>query len=181
MSRWLTAFPRFIGRGDSDLPSDDTPQEGIVLDAPLDTRQVLSMLPHRYPFLLVDKILELESGQRVVGVKNVTINEHFFVGHFPERPIMPGVLIVEMMAQVSGILMRTLGDHGDKLAFLASIEKARFRKPVVPGDVLVAEVSLLRARGTIAWVKAESRVDGALVCEAELSLALIPRDHGGIL
>ena len=161
------------------MSSDDTPQEAATYAMPLDTGQVLGLLPHRYPFLLVDKILELEIGQRVVGVKNVTINEHFFIGHFPERPIMPGVLIVEMMAQVAGVLLRTSGDHADKLAFLANIEKARFRKPVVPGDVLIAEITLLRARGAVAWIKAESRVNGTLVCEAELSLALIPRNQTG--
>ncbi len=161
------------------MPSDDTPQEAAKYATPVEARRLLALLPHRYPFLLVDKILELELGQRVVGQKNVTINEHFFIGHFPERPIMPGVLIIETLAQVSGLLLLTLGENQDKLAFLASIEKARFRKPVVPGDVLIAEVSLIRARGTIAWVKAEARVDGALVCEAELSLALIPRNQDG--
>ena len=142
----------------------------------LDIRQILQILPHRYPFLLVDKLEELEVGKRVVALKNVTINEPFFVGHFPDRPIMPGVLIIEMMAQAGGVMLLAREEHMGKLAYLAGIEKSRFRKPVVPGDVLRAEVTMLRGRGSMGWVKATATVDGAVVCEAELAFAIVPRD-----
>ena len=138
-------------------------------------QQLLKILPHRYPFLLVDKILEIEEGKRVVAVKNVTLNEPFFVGHFPDHPIMPGVLIIEMMAQAGGVMLLLSELHRGKLAYLAGIEKARFKKPVLPGDVLTTEVEMLKSRGTIGWVKATSRVDDKVVCEAELSFAIIER------
>ncbi len=146
----------------------------------LNIEEILAILPHRPPFLLIDRILELEEGVRAVGLKNVTINEPFFVGHFPGRPIMPGVLIVEMMAQMAGIMLLTLPENAGKLSLLAGVEKARFRKPVLPGDTLVATVSLLRARGNINWVKAETRVNGVLVCEAELSFPLVDDDENGL-
>jgi beta-hydroxyacyl-ACP dehydratase FabZ len=147
----------------------------------LDANEILHILPHRYPFLLVDRILELEPGKRVVGQKNVTMNEHFFVGHFPGHPIMPGVLIIEMMAQVGGVmLLKTEGNAG-KLAYLAGVEKARFRKPVVPGDTLTAEITIVRSRGNMGWTKAEARVDGTLVCDAEISFALVPREKVGLV
>ncbi len=146
---------------------------------PLDAKEILKILPHRYPFLLVDRILELEPGKRVVGLKNVTINEPFFVGHFPGHPVMPGVLILEMMAQVGGVMLLTCPGKEGKLAYLAGVEKARFRKPVLPGDTLIAEVTMLRSRATIAWVKAEVRVDGALVGEGEFSFSVIDRNETG--
>jgi 3-hydroxyacyl-[acyl-carrier-protein] dehydratase len=143
----------------------------------LSPKDILNILPHRYPFLLIDKILEVEPGQRVVSVKNVTFNEPFFVGHFPGHPIMPGVLIVEMMAQAGGVMLLTLDEHKGKLAYLAGVEKARFRKPVLPGDTLISEVTMLRSRGSVGWVKAEARVDGKVVCDAEMSFALMPREE----
>ena len=146
----------------------------------LDTKEILRVLPHRYPFLLVDKVTELEPGKRAVGLKNVTINEHFFAGHFPSHPIMPGVLILEMLAQIGGIMLLTTDEQQGKLAYLAGVEKARFRKPVLPGDTLIAEVTMLRSRGNVGWVKAEARVDEKLVCEAELSFALVARDELGL-
>lgn len=146
----------------------------------IDAQELLRTLPHRYPFLLVDKILELEPGQRAVGLKNVTLNEQFFVGHFPGHPIMPGVLLIEMMAQVGGVMLLKTEAHTGKLAYLAGVEKARFRKPVLPGDTLVTEITLLRLRASVGWVKAETKVDGKLVCDAELSFALVSRDDMGI-
>ncbi|MBC8135470.1 MAG: 3-hydroxyacyl-ACP dehydratase FabZ [Fibrella sp.] len=138
----------------------------------ISAKELLDILPHRYPFLLVDRILAIEPGVRATGLKNVSFGEPFFVGHFPGHPIMPGVLIIEMMAQVSGVMLLTLPEHKGKLAYLAGIEKARFRKPVLPGDTLVAEVTLVKARGTMGFVKAEARVGGTLVCAAELMFAL---------
>jgi 3-hydroxyacyl-[acyl-carrier-protein] dehydratase len=144
---------------------------------PLGAKELLEILPHRYPFLLVDKVVELERGQRVVAVKNVTVNEPFFTGHFPGNPIMPGVLIVEMMAQAGGVMLLSLDEQKGKLAYIAGIEKCRFRKPVLPGDTLVAEITMLRARGNMGWVKATARVDEKVVCEAELAFALVERGN----
>lgn len=145
----------------------------------LDAKDILRILPHRYPFLLVDKILELEPGQRAVGQKSVTINEPFFTGHFPDHPIMPGVLIVEMMAQVGGVMLLASELYKGKQALLAGVDKARFRKPVLPGDTLFAEITLLRSRGSVGWVKAEAKVDGKVVCDGELSFALVDLDQVG--
>jgi 3-hydroxyacyl-[acyl-carrier-protein] dehydratase len=138
-------------------------------------KELLDILPHRYPFLLVDKMVEVEPGARAVGVKNVTFNEPFFVGHFPGNPIMPGVLIIEMLAQVGGVMLLVTDEHKGKLAYLAGVEKARFRKPVLPGDMLKGEVTMLRSRGSVGWVKATAHVGDKLVCDAELSFALVPR------
>ena len=142
----------------------------------LEAKDILKILPHRYPFLLVDRILEVEPGKRVVGLKNVTINEEFFVGHFPGEPIMPGVLILEMMAQAGGVMLLTIEKNQGKLAYLAGVEKARFRKPVLPGDTLIAEVTMLRARASMGWVKAVGRVGDKVVCEAELAFAVMDRE-----
>lgn len=138
----------------------------------ISAKELLDILPHRYPFLLVDRVLSLEPGVRATGLKNASYGEPFFVGHFPGHPIMPGVLIIEMMAQVSGVMLLALPEHKGKLAYLAGVDKARFRKPVLPGDTIIAEVSLIKARGTIGFVKAEAKVDGVVVCEAELMFAL---------
>jgi beta-hydroxyacyl-ACP dehydratase FabZ len=140
----------------------------------MDINEIMSVLQHRYPFLLVDRILELEPGQRAVGLKNVTINEAFFSGHFPGNPIMPGVLIVEAMAQVGGVLLlATTGNEG-KLAFFAGIDKVRFRRPVMPGDQLITEVTLLKTKGDIGRVAVVGRVDGEVVAEGEYLFALRP-------
>ena len=139
----------------------------------LDTNQILGILQHRYPFLLVDRLLELEPGKRAVGIKNVTINEAFFSGHFPGNPIMPGVLILEAMAQVGGILLLTSSGNEGKLAMFAGIDRARFRKKVVPGDQLVTEVVLLKCRGDIGRVKVTGRVEGEVAAEAEYLFVLM--------
>lgn len=134
-----------------------------------DIREIQRYLPHRYPFLLVDRILEIEEGRRAVGLKNVTANEPFFQGHFPGQPIMPGVLILEAMAQVGGYLALThLKKEGEQAAYFMGIDKARFRKPVVPGDNLRLEVEVLKQRGDVWVFKGAAYVDGTLVSEAEL-------------
>ena len=135
----------------------------------LENAEIQAILPHRYPFLLVDRIEELEIGKRVVGVKNVTINEPFFQGHFPGRPIMPGVLIIEAMAQVGGVLaFKSSQEKGPKLVYFMGIDKAKFRKPVEPGDRLRFVVDVLRARHPYWKMRGEAYVDSVLVCEAEL-------------
>ena len=132
-----------------------------------DVTEIQKMLPHRYPFLFVDRILEIEPGKRIVGLKNVSIDEPFFQGHFPGRPIMPGVLMVEAMAQVSGVLVYKSSETDDNMVYFMSIEKAKFRKPVVPGDQLILEVEALQNRGKVWKFKGEAKVDGKVVCEAE--------------
>lgn len=144
-------------------------------------KEIEETLPHRYPFLLVDRILELELGRRVVGIKSVTINEPFFRGHFPGHPIMPGVLIVEAMAQVGGfLLMRSLDARAEKkVMYFTGIDKARFRKPVLPGDQIRFELEILQLRRQVCRMKGEAYVDGNLVAEAELSSVVVDRDPGG--
>lgn len=133
--------------------------------------EIQEILPHRYPLLLVDRIVELKEG-KVVGIKNVTMNEEFFQGHYPGHPIMPGVLIVESMAQVSGfLLMHSQADLEDKIPLFAGIDKVRIRRPVVPGDTLKIEAEIIRARGRIAKVSANAYVEDELVTEAELMFA----------
>ncbi|MCH7977729.1 MAG: 3-hydroxyacyl-ACP dehydratase FabZ [Acidobacteria bacterium] len=133
----------------------------------LDINEIQKILPHRPPFLLVDRILELEPQKRIVGIKNVTINEPFFTGHFPNFPVMPGVLIVEAMAQTGGVLvLRDLPDADSKLVFFAAIEKAKFRRPVFPGDQLRLEVEVLSRRATFWRMRGKALVDGQLAAEA---------------
>ena len=142
----------------------------------LDIHQVLMHLPHRYPFLLVDRVLDYEPGKSLRAIKNVTINEPFFEGHFPGQPIMPGVLIIEAMAQTGGILLLNgVENPGDKLVYFMSINNAKFRKPVFPGDQLVFEIKLLSRRSKIAVIQAKAHVDGNLVAEAELSAAIVDK------
>ena len=144
---------------------------------PLYYQDIVKVLPHRYPFLLVDRITELEPGKRIVGLKNVTINEPFFQGHFPDNPIMPGVLIIEAMAQVGGVLAgfslpEMVEKDGKKTLFFMSMDKVKFRKPVVPGDQIVFELKPLRT-GTRIWKMAgKAYVESDLVAEAELVAAL---------
>jgi len=144
----------------------------VMVGPQLDITQIEKILPHRYPFLLVDRVCELTE-TRAVGLKCVTINDYFFRGHFPGRPVMPGVLIVEAMAQVAGIIMLNKREHHGKLAYFMAVDKVKFRKPVVPGDVLVLEAELGKLRSRTGAVSARALVDGKLVCEAELMFALV--------
>lgn len=142
----------------------------------LDIEDIQRILPHRYPFLLVDRILELEPGMRAVGLKNVTINEAFFQGHFPGHPVMPGVLVVEAMAQVGGVLLLSMTGNDGKIAYFGGMDKVRFRKPVLPGDTLITEVELLRSRGDIGKVRVTGRVNRQIVAEGEYIFALVDRN-----
>ncbi|MCD5406609.1 MAG: 3-hydroxyacyl-ACP dehydratase FabZ [Desulfotomaculum sp.] len=138
----------------------------------LDINQIKKILPHRYPFLLVDKITELEAGKRAVGIKNVTANEPFFQGHFPDYPVMPGVLVIEAMAQVGAVALLSMSEYKGKIALFAGIDGVRFRRQVIPGDQLLLEVELTKLRGKIGKSKAKAQVDGQLVAEAELMFAI---------
>ncbi len=138
----------------------------------MDIREIKETIPHRYPFLLVDRIVEVEDGKRAVGLKNVTANEEFFNGHFPNYPVMPGVLIVEALAQVGAVAMLKKEENKGRLAFFAGIDNCRFKRQVVPGDQLRLEVEMTRLRGSIGKAKAIASVEGELVCEAELMFAL---------
>ena len=140
----------------------------------LDIKEIIRLLPHRYPFLLVDRILEGEKMKNLVGLKNVTINEPFFQGHFPSEPIMPGVLILEGMAQAGGILAFYSMPEivGEKLVYFAGIDKVKFRRPVVPGDQLIYKVEVIKQKGKIWKMAAKAKVDDKLAAEAELMAAL---------
>jgi beta-hydroxyacyl-ACP dehydratase FabZ len=143
----------------------------------LDVNEIRRILPHRYPMLLVDRIVELEA-ERIVGLKNVTANEPFFMGHFPDYPVMPGVLIVEAMAQTAGVLvLSTIPDRDNKLVLLASVEFAKFRRPVVPGDQLRLEMKVIRRKSSVAKMAGQATVEGVLVAEAEVMCKLADRDE----
>ena len=142
---------------------------------PIDIRGIMEYLPHRYPFLLVDRVLELEHGKRIVAIKNVTINEPYFVGHFPHLPVMPGVLMIEALAQAAGILsFETLGRRSDasSVFYFVGIDGARFKRPVVPGEQLRLEVEILRFAKSISKFRGVATVDGAVAAEAELMCTL---------
>ena len=146
--------------------------EGLRKDSTLDIREIMRILPHRYPFLLIDRVIELEGYKRAVGIKNVSINEPFFQGHWPQAPIMPGVLIVEAMAQLSGVLLlRKLASTG-KLAVLLSIDKVKVRRQVIPGDQLRIECEALKVRSRSARVHCRATVEGKLACEAQINFML---------
>lgn len=138
----------------------------------LDVQQIKEIIPHRYPFLLVDKVTEMEAGKRVVGLKNVTINEPFFEGHFPEYPVMPGVLILEALAQVGAIAVLDMEANKGKIGFLAGVDKCRFKREVKPGDQLQLEVEILRMKGPIGKGKGIATVNGEVACQAEITFAI---------
>jgi 3-hydroxyacyl-[acyl-carrier-protein] dehydratase len=143
----------------------------------LDINEIRAILPHRFPFLLVDRILEMDA-ERIVGIKNVTANEPFFTGHFPDFPVMPGVLIVEAMAQTAGVLvLKHIEDRANKLVLLVAIENARFRRPVVPGDTLRMEMKVLKRKASVAKMAGVATVDGVVVAEAEVMCKLADREE----
>ena len=142
----------------------------------LDSQAIQELLPHRYPFLLVDRIIELVPRERIVGIKQVSINEPFFQGHFPGAPVMPGVLVVEALAQVGAVLaLREIEDRDSKLVLFTGIREARFRKPVVPGDTLTLEVTALRIGSRIQRMHGEAKVDGQLVADADIMSVIADR------
>ena len=154
----------------------DAPNNTFFEKSTWDISDIQQILPHRYPFLLIDRVVEIERKQRVVAIKNVTANEPFFSGHFPSYPIMPGVLIVEAIAQAGGALLLTeIPDRDSKLMVFTGIERAKFRKPVIPGDQLRIEVKVLNWRTTAVKMEGTAHVDGKLACEATVMCAIVPR------
>ncbi len=154
----------------------DTLETGSTVEA-IDVHRIMEMIPHRYPFLMIDRVVDIVPGMKATGVKNVTINEPFFAGHFPERPVMPGVLIIEAMAQTAAVfVVHTLGPESEgKLVYFMSVDGARFRKPVEPGDQLHVEVTKQRSRGNVWKFTGKANVDGNLVAEATYA-AMIMND-----
>lgn len=144
----------------------------------LDIEEILSCVPHRYPMLLIDRVCELEPGKRVVALKNVTINEPFFQGHFPAQPVMPGVLILEAMAQAGAMLMLNAPELKGTISFLTTVDNAKFRRPVVPGDQIVIYAEMWRLRGKMGKIKAHANVGDAVCAEAELGFMLSARPEG---
>lgn len=150
--------------------------EGKTAELGMDIQQILDFLPHRYPLLLVDRVLEFEAGKRIVGLKNVTINEPFFTGHFPGHPVMPGVLIIEAMAQVGGLLvMREIENIEDKVVYFMSLDGVKWRKPVIPGDQIIFDVEIVQLRGRVCKMRGEARVDGKTAAEATMMATVMDR------
>lgn len=143
---------------------------------PFDIEKIMQILPHRYPFLLVDKVLEFQEGKHIVGVKNVTVNEQFFTGHFPGRPIMPGVLIIESMAQTAGILMLSRPENRGKLAYFMSIDKVKFRKTVVPGDQLILKIDVVKIKLRTILIRGRAFVENKIVAEADMMFSLVSKN-----
>jgi 3-hydroxyacyl-[acyl-carrier-protein] dehydratase len=155
---------------------DATTTAATELSLPLEAAGIMRIIPHRYPFLLIDRVIELEPGRRVVAIKNVTANEPQFTGHFPGRPIMPGVLMVEALAQAGAVAVLSLPEYRGKLALFAGIDDCRFRRTVLPGDTLRLEVTLEKLRGMFGRARAVASVDGEAAVEATISF-VIPRDQ----
>ncbi len=146
----------------------------------MDIRGILKTLPHRYPFLLVDRILELDPGRRAVGIKNVTVNEPHFTGHWPENPVMPGVLVLEAMAQVGGVFLLCTSENRGKLAYFGGVDKVRWRRAVYPGDQLVIEAIMIKCKSNVGKVSIVARVDEQVACEGLFSFALMdPEESPG--
>ena len=141
-----------------------------------DLREILTLLPHRYPFLLVDKIIEIDSDNSAIGIKNVTVNEPHFTGHFPDNPIMPGVLLIEGMAQTAGAICARKSRSGSNLVYFMTIDNARFRKPVVPGDRVEYHVVKQKQRGNIWKFHCDAKVDGQLVAEADIGAMIVKKE-----
>jgi 3-hydroxyacyl-[acyl-carrier-protein] dehydratase len=157
--------------------TDDSPTTAAVdLSLPLEAADIMRIIPHRYPFLLIDRVVELEPGKHVVAIKSVTANEPQFTGHFPERPIMPGVLMVEALAQAGAVAVLSLPAYRGKLALFAGIDECRFRRTVLPGDTLRLEVTLEKLRGVFGRGRAVATVDGEVAVECTISF-VIPRDQ----
>ncbi|HEX9989450.1 MAG TPA: 3-hydroxyacyl-ACP dehydratase FabZ [Chloroflexia bacterium] len=150
----------------------DQPQGEGSQPITLSSVQIQQIIPHRYPFLLIDKIIEMEWGKRAVGIKNVTANEPFFMGHFPGYPVMPGVLMIEAIAQVGAVAVLGMPENKGKLAFFAGVDEVRFKRQVVPGDTLRIEVTLTRVRGPIGQGVGEATVDGQIACKGSFMFAL---------
>ena len=147
------------------------------METVLDSQAIQKLLPHRYPFLLVDRIIELVPRERIVGVKQITINEPFFQGHFPGAPVMPGVLVVEALAQVGAVLaLREIEDRDNKLVFFTGIKEARFRRPVVPGDTLILEVTAMRIGSRVQRMHGEAKVEGKLAADADIMSIVVDRN-----
>lgn len=151
----------------------------MAVQAPLDSVAIRKIIPHRYPFLLIDQVIELEPGSRAVGIKNVSANEPFFMGHFPEYPVMPGVLIVEAIAQVGAVAMLSLPDLAGQIALFAGIDKVRFKRQVKPGDTLRLEVEMGAIRRSIGTGNGTASVNGEVACKGEFMFALVPDQTGG--
>lgn len=154
----------------------ETPEARPNYVAPMNVEQIQEVIPHRPPFLLVDRILEMVPGKGGRGLKNVTANEPYFAGHFPGKPIMPGVLQLESMAQVASVIMLVQAEERGKIPYFAGVDKVRFRRPVVPGDAFIVDVEIVWTRGTFGRVKAVGSVDGQVCIEAEMTYSLLPAD-----
>ena len=159
-----------------ETPDAEPASQAGPFAAPLEAADIMRILPHRYPFLLVDRVIELEPGKRAVGIKNVTANEPQFTGHFPGRPIMPGVLMIEALAQTCGVAVLTLDEYRGKIGLFAGIDDVRFRRLVQPGDTLRLEVTVEKLRGMFGRARAVATVDGEVAVEGTLSI-IIPRDQ----